>query len=120
MALWPILQYLLIIILAIFLFLQVVYPVWTNSPIFPIFRRKKKVEKPVKKKEEPMSAERALELVNFHCTKALHFIAMAESYAENEEKHAKESLDKALATMDNVKKRAEKIKEITPNEKEGV
>jgi len=71
------------------------------------------------KREEVMSAERALDLVNFHCIKALQFIAVAESYAENEEKEAKEKLEKALQTMEAVKERAQKIKTITPK-KEGI
>ena len=115
MALWVILQPIFIVLVVIFLAMQFVYPVWVGKPIFPFFRRlfAKKVVKEVKKEEnKEMNAEKALDLVTFHCQKALHFIAVAESYAENEEKHAKEKLNKALATMDSVKNRAQKIKDI--------
>ena len=113
MAIWPILQFFLIIALAVFLIIQLIYPVWVNKPIFPAFRRKKKVVKEIQKEEE-MSAEKALDLVNFHCEKALHFVAVAESYAENEEKHAQDKLDKALAIMESARQRASKLKDINP------
>lgn len=124
MALWIVLQPLLIIALVIFLIQQLIIPVWASKPVFPFFPRKlfgkKKVLQIVEEKKEEMSAEKALEMVNFHCEKALHFIAVAESYAENEKEHAKEILQKTVQTMESVKERAEKIRNIKPNEKEGV
>jgi len=117
MALWVILQPLLVIAIAVFLLQQFLYPVCVNKPTFPLFRKlfaKKVVKVPQVEKKEEMSAEKALDLVTFHCQKALHFIAVAESYAENEERHAKEKLDKALATMDSVKDRAKKLNDINP------
>jgi hypothetical protein len=121
MALWFILQPLFILAVAIFLMQQWIYPVIMSKPVFPLFRRKKKKILEIKEeKKEEMSADKALEMVNFHCTKALHFIAVAESYAENEERYAKETLEKTIQTMESVKERAEKIKIINPNKKGGV
>lgn len=123
MALWSILQPLFILAIAVALILQFIYPICANKPTFPFFRNlfKKKVIKEIKKEEKEMSAEKALDLVTFHCQKALWFIAVAESYAENEEKHAQEKLERALSTMESVKKRAENIKNINPNDgKEGI
>ena len=82
-----------------------------------MFRKKKKPKKEEEKKEE-LTAEAALDKDNFHVEKALHFIAVAESYAENEEKHAKNKLDKALSTMETIRNRAQKIKDLDPK-KEG-
>lgn len=118
MSIWPIIQPLFIIGVAVFLIMQFIYPVWVNKPVFPAFRRKKKVVLKIQEKKEEMSAEKALDLVNDHCQKALHFIAVAESYAENEKTHAKEKLEKALSTMNTVKERAQKIKDLNPKKDE--
>lgn len=116
MALWPIIQFLVIIAIIILLVSQWIYPLWTDQPLFPWFRRKKKPVKVVEiKKDEPMSADKALELMSFHSEKALHFIAVAESYAQNEEKEAQEKLNKALSMLETVRNRAEKIKNIHLN-----
>lgn len=107
-------QFIIVVGVAVLLFHQVIYQVYQSKPIFPMFRKKKASD--VKKEEEPMTAERALELVNFHSEKALHFISVAESYAENEEKEAQEKLEKAHSTLETVKDRVEKVKNIQPEE----
>lgn len=102
MALFEILLPLLLIALAIFLFQQIIIPVAVFKPIFPIFKEKIKREK--------MTAEKALDLVEYHCSQALHFIGVAESYAENEKESAKDKLEKARDIEKSVKKRSSDLK----------
>lgn len=102
MALFELLLPLLLIALALFLIQQVIIPMVSSKPIFPVFKAKKSKEK--------MTAEKALELVEYHCSQALHFIETAESYAENETEDAKTRLEKARETEKSVKKRSTNLK----------
>jgi len=93
--------FLFVLAVAVFLFSQWIYPLWANKPLFPLFRkRKKKVVLEIKQEETEMTAEKALDLVNFHCERILHFIAVAESYAENEEETAKDKLNRTRYNRD--------------------
>ena len=102
MAVWIILQPLLIIHIALFLISQVLIPVFYSRSVFPIFRKRAE--------NMEMSAKRALELVEHHCFEALKHIEIAESFAENEKKEAQNLLKEAQETLISVKERAEVLK----------
>jgi hypothetical protein len=118
MAIWGLIQPLIILAITLILIQQLVYPICINKPVFPFFRRSS--AKKIVKKIEAMDAKKALDLVDFHSKEILRFITTAESYAENEEREAKEKLKKALDTVETVKERAQKLNTINLNKKEGI